>query len=175
LGQTGTVVFLASDLMLFSGFFAAYFFLRADATVWPPADVELDVTRAVVATAVLLASSVTLQVGIHRFERAGDLLALRRWTLVTALLGGLFLANQLLEYAQLPFGPSSHAYGSAYAGLTGLHAVHVAVGVALLVYLAVRATPVRSLTREVTAGLALVWHLVDLVWIGVFLTVFVIR
>ena len=56
----GVIVFLASDVMLFASFFAAFFLLRANNPPWPPADVELDVPRAAVATLVLLASSFTL-------------------------------------------------------------------------------------------------------------------
>lgn len=175
LGQTGTIVFLASDLMLFAGFFAAYFLLRSEASVWPAADVELDLPRAAIFTAVLLASSLTLQLGVTRFERSGDLTSLRRWSVVTAALGLAFLCNQLLEYAQLPFAADSHAYGSVYYGLTSLHAVHVAAGIGLLAYLAWRAAPGRALTEPVTSGVAYVWHLVDVVWVGVFATVFLIR
>ena len=175
LGQTGTVVFLASDLMLFAAFFAAYFFLRSVAATWPATDAELDIIRTGAFTVVLLASSATLQLGVGRFERAGDLASLRRWTAVTVLLGAVFLANQLVEYAQLDFGVESHAYGSAYFGLTGLHAVHVAAGLGLLGYLAARATPGRALGPETTTSLAYVWHLVDVVWIGVFVTVYLVR
>ena len=63
--NVGMVVWLASELMFFAGLFAAWFTLRANATVWPPEGVELDTARTAVSTAVLLASSVTMHLAVH--------------------------------------------------------------------------------------------------------------
>ena len=104
--QFGVVVFLASDIMLFAPFFAAYFLLRENNPPWPPDGVDLDVARAALATAALVASSFTLV----RFEHLGDARArqARRWLLVTIALGAVFLGNQLAEYSTLDFGASDH-------------------------------------------------------------------
>jgi cytochrome c oxidase subunit 3 len=174
--QLGVYVFLASDLMLFAPFFAAYYLLRTDVAAWPPEDVTLDTTRAALATAALIASSVTLLIG-HRAAAAGDLVRLRVWLLATIALGGTFLVNQLLEYAGLPFHADDHTYGSIYWLLTGLHTLHVTVG--LLVLGAIVARTFRVATAEHLAtwldGGGAFWHLVDVVWIGVFTTIWIVR
>jgi cytochrome c oxidase subunit 3 len=102
---------------------------------------------------------------------------MRHWLLVTIALGAAFLANQLVEYTTLPFRPSSHTYGSIYWLLTGLHSAHVATGLAALLALVVRtvrAARPADLTTW-TVAISAFWHLVDAVWIAVFLTIWVIR
>ena len=138
-GPFGVIVFLASDVMLFAPFFAAYFLLRATNAPWPPDGVELDVPRAALATAVLLASSFTLYASDRAGEREGGRRAMRRWLLVTIGLGAVFLVNQIAEYATLDFGADDHPYGSVYWLLTGLHGAHVTVGLAAMGLLFVRA------------------------------------
>lgn len=170
------IVFLASDVMLFAPFFAAYFLLRATNSPWPAAGVELDVPRAAAATVALVASSFTLLRADHAHAR-GDAPGMRRWILVTVALGGAFLANQIAEYTTLSFRADDHVYGSIFWGLTGLHAAHVTAGLCVLGLLYVRAARSRSLD-EVTPwanGASLFWHLVDVIWIGVFVTIWVIR
>lgn len=175
-GQFGVVVFLASDLMLFAPFFAAYFLLRATNDPWPAAGVELEVWRAALATAVLVSSSFTM-LAVDAAQEHADVVRMRRWLLVTILLGGLFLGNQVVEYVQLSFGPDEHPYGSIYWGLTGLHAAHVTAGLSLLGLLFVRATRSREIgeVSPWTSGVSLFWHLVDVVWVGVFITIWVIQ
>lgn len=176
-GQFGVIVFLASDVMLFAAFFAAYFLLRADNQPWPPPDVELNTWRALASTLVLLASSFTIVASERAGERAHGGPAMRRWLLVTIALGIAFLTNQLLEYATLDFHLDSHPYGSIFYFLTGLHGLHVLAGICAMGLLFVRA--VRSRDHEAVAswtnGVSLFWHLVDVVWILVFSTIWLIR
>ncbi len=175
-GQFGVIVFLASDVMLFAPFFAAYFLLRSTNQPWPPDGVELDLVRAGLATAVLVVSSFTL-VTADRRHAHGDRSGMQRWLLVTLGLGSLFLANQIAEYATLSFVAGDHPYGSIYWGLTGLHAAHVVGGLVALALLYVRAARSPSLDEisPWAEGISLFWHLVDVVWIGVFVTIWVIR
>lgn len=172
----GMVVFLASDLMLFAPFFAAYFLLRGTTAEWPPPDVELDLARAAIATIVLVSSSFTLMAA-DRALALGRRRIAGRYLLVTALLGAAFLANQLQEYAGLGFSADSHPYGSAFWLLTGLHGAHVAAGVAAILLLFVRSVRAqRPVAVEPFAGaVSAYWHVVDVVWIGVFGTIWVIR
>jgi len=176
-GQFGVIVFLASDVMLFAPFFAAYFLLRANTVPWPPADVEIDVPRAGIFTAVLLISSFTLVMSDRAGERVDGRRESRRWLLVTIALGLAFLVNQLLEYRTLDFGADSHSYGSAYVLLTGLHACHVTAGICAMALLFVRR--VRGRDRESVAswagGVSLFWHLVDIIWLFVFTTIWIIQ
>ncbi len=173
----GVIVFLASDVMLFAPFFAAYFLLRSTNEPWPPPDVELDVLRAALATATLVASSFTLMASERAEERPAGRPAMRRWLLATIALGALFLANQIAEYATLGFGADTHPYGSAYWLLTGLHGAHVTAGLAAMGLLYVRS--VRSRSRAAlqtwTTGVSLFWHLVDVIWVFVFATIWLMQ
>ena len=175
-GAFGVIVFLASDVMLFSPFFAAYFLFRSTNDPWPVAGVHLDVTRAAVFTAVLVASSFTMHTADRAQER-GDRRSMKVWLAATVLLGLAFLTNQLLEYATLDFRADDHAYGSVYWGLTGLHTLHVTAGICALGLLFVRAVRARRLDEVGSwrAGISLYWHLVDVIWVAVFLSVFVIQ
>lgn len=173
--QFGVVVFLASDIMLFAPFFAAYFLLRENNPPWPPDGVHLDVARAAIATMALVASSFTLVV----FDRARehDARAARRWLLITIALGAAFLVNQLAEYATLDFRADDHVYGSAYWMLTGLHGFHVAAGLAAMSMLFVRTVRSRSPDAVATwaSGISLFWHLVDVIWLFVFATIWLLQ
>ena len=173
----GVIVFLASDVMLFAPFFAAYFLLRSTNEPWPPPAVELDVLRAALATATLVASSFTLIASERAEERPAGRPAMRRWLLATIALGALFLANQIAEYATLGFGADSHPYGSAYWLLTGLHGAHVTAGLAAMGLLYVRSVRSRSpaALQTWTTGVSLFWHLVDVIWVFVFATIWLMQ
>lgn len=175
--QFGVVVFLASDIMLFAPFFAAYFLLRANNPPWPPPGVDLDVARAAIATAVLVASSFTLTAFDRAIHRPLGRRAARRWLLVTIALGAAFLGNQLAEYATLDFQADDHTYGSAYWLLTGLHGAHVTAGLCALAFLFVRTVRARSHEAFATwtAGISLFWHLVDVIWLAVFSTIWLLQ
>jgi cytochrome c oxidase subunit 3 len=170
------IVFLASDLMLFAAFFATYYLLRSVNDVWPTPTANLDVVRAGAATAALLASSATC-IAADRSLEAGRLERYRRWLLATIALGAAFLTNQLLEYRSLDFRPSTDAYGSIYWLLTGLHSVHVLSGVVALGLLVIRSTRARSPERlgSWNTAISAFWHLVDVVWVGVFTTIWIVR
>ena len=175
-GQLGMVVFLASDVMLFAAFFATYFLLRTQDSPWPPAGVRLGTGRAALFTLALVSSSATM-IRAERAETIADRVRTRRWLLATVVLGTVFLANQLIEYAQLDFRPSTHAYGSIYWLLTGLHAAHVAVGLLALlaVYVRVVRAPRLGQVTPWLRGVSMYWHVVDVIWVCVFLTIWVVR
>ena len=178
IAQFGMIVFLASDVMLFASFFAAYFLLRADNQPWPPPGVDLNVPRAAFATLLLLTSSFTLGASDRAGERTGRESAMRGWLLVTIGLGLAFLVNQILEYRALDFSASTHTYGSAYVLLTGLHALHVTAGLGAMSMLFVRA--VRSggdheAIASWTGSVSLFWHLVDVIWVLVFSTIWLLQ
>jgi cytochrome c oxidase subunit III len=175
-GELGIILFLASDIMLFAPFFAAYFLLRSTTDVWPADGAELDALRAGLATVVLIGSSCTLVVADRALEHS-DRITTLRWLLITIALGALFLGNQIAEYATLDFRPGDHSYGSIYWGITMLHAAHVTAGLVALVALYVRVARARPLSTIAAwaKGVSLFWHLVDIVWVAVFLTIWVLR
>src|SRR5262245_21706888 len=170
------IVFLASDVMLFASFFSAYYVLRGTNSPWPPPGVDLHVFRAAVATCVLVASSFTLLAGDRALEHGNGRLA-RRWVLVTVALGLAFAVNQALEYADLAFRIDDHPYGSAYWMLTGVHGAHVLAGLGALLLLFVRLVRARDLAHvgSYAGSVSLYWHMVDIVWVAVFTTIWVVQ
>ena len=172
----GTVVWLASELMFFSGLFAAYFTLRASNAVWPPSGVNLDTLSATLSTVLLVASSGTMQLGVRAVER-DDRLAFLRWLAATFALGSIFVAAQVRDWARLHFSIGAHAYGSAFYLMTGFHGLHVVGGLVAMVVMAGRAASARFGERDAPAVemLSYYWHFVDVVWIGLWATIFFIR
>jgi cytochrome c oxidase subunit 3 len=172
----GTVVWLASELMFFGGLFAAYFTLRANAVTWPPRGTHLETAAALVATIVLIASSGTMHFAGTARAR-GDRLMMHRWMVLTVALGTVFFANQIREFFVLDFGASSNSYGSMYYVMTGFHAAHVLAGLLLIVAAIAITTGAGTLERRTPAveGVTYFWHFVDIVWILLFLTLFVLR
>ncbi len=173
----GTVVWLASVLMFFSGLFAAYFTLRATAQAdWPPADVHLEVLTSGLFTLGLVLSSGTMQLAVRSIV-AGRLPAFRGWLIVTFVLGAAFLANQAHEWLNLEFSVSSHSYGSAFYVMTGFHGLHVFGGMLAMVLLIGRAGSRRFGAADVPAVemVSYYWHFVDVVWIGMWATLFLLK
>jgi cytochrome c oxidase subunit 3 len=171
----GVVVWLASELMFFAGLFGAYFTLRSVNDAWPPDGVELPTARTAAATAVLIASSGTMHLAIEaarREDRRGAI----RWLVVTAVMGAVFLTNQLVEYAEAPFAIDDHAYGSIFYVMTGFHGLHVIGGLvfigAVAVTIAGRSQAPVHRTVEVCGYY---WHFVDVVWVAMFSTIYLIR
>lgn len=175
-GQFGVIVFLASDLMLFATFFAAYFLLRSTSDQWPPIGTDLETPRALVFTLVLVSSSFTM-IAADRAHARGDRRSMKGWLIGTILLGGAFLTNQIADYATLEFRADDGTYGSIYWGLTGLHTMHVTAGLCVLSLLFMRAMRARTLEdmSSWAGGVSLFWHLVDVVWVAVFITIWVIK
>jgi cytochrome c oxidase subunit 3 len=172
----GTVVFLASELVFFGGLFAAYFTLRSQTTPWPPSGVELDVARPSVATALLVLSSFTFVAGL-RGARAGRLATLSRWIVVTIVLALAFLGFQLLDWVQAGFSVSSHAYGTMVYAMTGFHGLHVIAGVLLMLVILGRMAQgaYRDGTIDGPEAVGYYWHFVDVVWVGLYTTIFLLR
>ena len=174
--SVGVIVWLASEMMFFAGLFAGWYLLRATNDVWPPDDVHLDVPRTIAATVVLLASSGTMHLAVVAAERDDRSRAIR-WLGVTAVLGALFLANLGLEYAELDFGMSSHAYGSIFYLLTGFHGLHLLGGILFMggVAATIAGPGSRAPAHEPVEVCAYYWHFVDVVWLAVFFSVYVLQ
>jgi cytochrome c oxidase subunit 3 len=172
----GTILFLASELLFFGGLFGAYFALRAQTSPWPPEGVELETTLAAIATALLVLSSGTFHLGLvaARRDRAPRL---RAWVSITLLLGVVFLGIQLYDYSALSFEVSSSAYGTMYYAMTGLHGLHVAAGLVLMLVVLGRASRggYRGGHIDGMHAVGYYWHFVDIVWVGLFATLFLVR
>jgi cytochrome c oxidase subunit III len=174
--RIGTVVWLASELMFFGGLFAAYFGLRAVDHPWPPRDVDLETVRTAIATALLVGSSVTYHRAAIAAEH-GDERRTIRWTLLTLGLGLAFLVNQAAEYVAADFTLTSHPYGTMFFLMTGFHGAHVIGGLVLmLVVLGVGAgRGSKAPLGELVTVSEYYWHFVDVVWLAMFVTIYVIQ
>ena len=174
----GVYLFLASEAMLFGSFFAAYYFARTagdHGATWPPEPFHLPVYLALINTIILVTSSFTVHWAIQsikREHRAGLIAGLG----LTIGLGLTFLLIQAREYTRLGFAPKDGAFASTFYGLTGLHGLHVFVGLTLLTF-----AFIRSIRGHYTAAHhhgvevpGIYWHFVDVMWIVVYVTVYVI-
>ncbi|WP_318014272.1 heme-copper oxidase subunit III [Geodermatophilus sp. YIM 151500] len=180
--SVGTIIWLSSELMFFAGLFAMYFTARARAGAeegWPPEPTELNLPYALVFTIILVASSVTCQYGVFAAEQ-GNVYGLRRWFALTFVMGLVFVLGQAFEYVQLVeegTSISSSTYGSVFYLTTGFHGLHVIGGLVAFVYVLIRSTMGRFTPAQATSAIVVsyYWHFVDVVWIGLFATIYLIR
>jgi cytochrome c oxidase subunit III len=173
----GMLLFIISEVMVFGAFFTAYFFIRVvQGDEWFPIQGhKLPVAVAFVNTCILVSSSFTLHWAEHGVK-SGNRFALKAGILSTFLLGLTFLFVQVNEYVHIGFAPHDFAQGSVFYGLTGLHGAHVFVGLTLLLMVVVRSwrghySPEEHRGVEVPG---IYWHFVDVMWIVVFTTVYVL-
>jgi len=174
----GMFLFIASEAMLFGAFFTAYFFVRVvnpEAQSWPLEPFHLPVFVAGVNTAILVTSSFTMHWALQSVKR-GNRAGLQAGLVLTLLMGMAFLVTQMLEYARIGFNPGDGAFGTIFFGLTGLHGAHVFVGLTLLAVATVRAfrghyTPEHHHGVEIPG---IYWHFVDVMWIVVYATIYLI-
>jgi cytochrome c oxidase subunit 3 len=183
----GMWAFLITEIMFFGGLFLGYTVYRS---LYPHAFAEasklLDYRLGAINTAVLICSSLTMVLAV-RAAQLGKRRSLIVFLLLTMLLGSAFLGNKAFEYAHkfhehlVPgpnFGPSHHLtepqqaqlFFGFYFGMTGLHALHMIIGIVILGVLVVQARRGRFSTEyfspvDITG---LYWHFVDIVWIFLF-------
>ncbi|CAN5214427.1 heme-copper oxidase subunit III [soil metagenome] len=186
----GTIVWLGSEVMFFAGLFAIYFTLRSTSPeLWASQTVKLNVYFSGFNTAVLVASSFTCQFGVFAAER----LQHRRtswkirdwgmieWFFVTYVMGAIFIIGQVYEYSNLVgegVRLNSDAYGSAFYLTTGFHGLHVTGGLIAFLLVIGRAYSVRKFGhKEATSAIVVsyYWHFVDVVWIGLFLVIYILK
>lgn len=179
--SVGTIVFLSQELMFFAGLFAMYFVSRANGQEgsWHDGASHLNVPYAFAVTVVLIASSFTAQAGVFAAER-GDVFALRRWYAISAAMGAIFLVGQAYEYYHLVehgLTIQNSVYGSCFFITTGFHAAHVLAGVLAFVVVLLRVSKSKFTPAQATAAMVVsyYWHFVDVVWIGLFITIYFIK
>jgi cytochrome c oxidase subunit 3 len=186
----GTIVWLGSEVMFFAGLFAMYFSLRANSPeIWANDTAILNVPFALVNTLILVASSFTAQFGVFAAERmqarstglSPVKWGLVEWFFLSYLLGAIFVAGQVWEYATLVSEGvtlSSNSYGSAFYITTGFHALHVTGGLIAFLLVIGRTFAAKKFGHyEATSAIVVsyYWHFVDVVWIGLFLIVYVLK
>jgi cytochrome c oxidase subunit III len=179
-GKIGIWLFLASEVMLFGALFASYILIRTGAHEWPRGSEILNVPMATFNTLVLITSSVTMVMAWASLMR-GRFSTFRIYMLSTVLLGGVFLVVKYFEYTHKFHAghfPSTDNFYAIYFTLTGLHMLHVIGGMAVNAYFWAfgasywKANPVWFANRVENSGLF--WHFVDLVWIFLFPTLYLL-
>lgn len=183
----GMFVFLASEVMLFGGIFAAAIGLRlAHRADYIASSQELHLWLGTANTAVLLTSSLLVALAVEA-AKANRQRRCAIELLAAAALGLVFAAIKGTEYwlewrdglmpgvsdSGIESGPQ-RLFLDLYFVSTGLHAIHLAIGVGLLLVLAAKAYRDR-LTSALAANVGLYWHLVDIVWIFLFPTLYLAR
>ena len=176
----GMVLFIASEVMFFGGLFGAYFTIRSAATQWPPEGTpHLETWYAAILTTILVSSSVTMQFGVWAIRR-NDQRRLLLWLVASLVLGVAFLAGQANEYRTLieeGMTLSSGVFGSTFYTLTGFHGAHVAGGAAFILIVLLRARSGQFTARyhDTVEMASYYWHFVDVVWLGLFSTIYLLR
>jgi cytochrome c oxidase subunit 3 len=184
-GQLGIWAFLMTEIMFFGGMILAYIVYRS---IYPQAFAagshHLDILLGSINTVVLIGSSLTMAMAVYAVQM-GRRLTLLTYLLATLGLGLVFLSIKAVEYAskfqsQLVPGPWFHFAGehaehvelffSLYFVMTGMHALHMIIGMGLLMVLAWQAWRGRfsATYRSPIECMGLYWHFVDIVWIFLF-------
>jgi cytochrome c oxidase subunit 3 len=180
--SVGTIVWLSSELMFFAALFAMYFTIRSVSPgLWDTEPELLNIPFSTVNTTVLVLSSVTCQLGVFAAEK-GDVIRLRMWFIITFFMGAFFVGGQVYEYASLVSEEgltlSSNAYGSVFYLTTGFHGLHVTGGLLAFLLVLGRTFTARRFTHGHATSAIVVsyyWHFVDVVWIGLFATIYLIK
>ncbi|WP_179154863.1 aa3-type cytochrome oxidase subunit III [Corynebacterium fournieri] len=180
--SVGTIAFLAQELMFFAGLFAMYFTSRANGLAngdWSTQTEHLNVVFGAIITVVLIASSFTSQFGVFAAER-GDVFGLRKWFTVTIVLGVIFLGLVAFEWSEMVMAgvtPQSSVFGSVVYIITGFHMAHVTAGIVAFIVVLLRVAKSKFTPAQATAAMAVsyYWHFVDAIWIGVFITIYIVQ
>ena len=178
-GWWGMVWLIATEATLFGILLSSYFYLRfRSGSVWPPSGIsDPDLALPLVMSAILWSSSIPVHLAARAIER-DNAAGLRLGLALGWVLGAAFLALQLaVEYPGVleEFTPRTNAYGSLFFTITGLHASHVFIGLAISAWVQVRAwRGAFGRWRHTTVQVfAMYWHFVDAVWLFVLLTIYV--
>lgn len=178
--KLGVWLFLASEVMLFGALFSTYIILRVSDPNWPHGWTLLSVPLATLNTMVLITSSVTMVMSwaslmVKRLDRYRFFMGL------TVFLGIAFLVVKFFEYGhkfEHHHFPSTNLFYGIYFTLTGLHGLHVLGGILANLYFLFpgsklwKTNPVQFTGRVEAAGLY--WHFVDLVWIFLFPSIYLL-
>jgi heme/copper-type cytochrome/quinol oxidase subunit 3 len=175
----GMVWLILTEAALFATLILSYWYLRfRSGPTWPPGDIpKPELTLPFIMSAILWSSSLPVHLA-DRAVRKGNQGMLRLGLLAGWILGATFITLQLtVEYPQVlkDFTPRTDAYGSLFFTLTGVHGVHVIIGLLISLWVQVRAwRGAFDEFRHVSVqNFAMYWHFVDTVWVFILLTIYV--
>lgn len=177
-GKLGMWLFLASEVMFFSGFFTAFIILRnANLAAFAKGASELNWYLACLNTVVLIGSSLTMAMSIMSLEK-GQTQKFRLYMFITFLCACTFLVVKYFEYTAKfshHIYPSTSTFFAMYYIMTGFHAMHVIGGMIPISWMLIRSFSKKGYTDYGRVEiLGLYWHFVDLVWIFLFPVLYLI-
>lgn len=170
----GFLLFLVSDIVLFSSFIFAYLYMRNSGQSWPPPGIiRPGIALGGLNAAILFSSGATMHYALENFKR-GNFIRYAWLLIATILLGSLFLIGQAVEYTKLfsehVTWSGSGIFGASFFTLTGMHGFHVFCGICYLTILllqSVHGVYDKNRYFGLTAG-TLYWHFVDVIWVVLF-------
>ncbi|ASC73882.1 Cytochrome c oxidase subunit 3 [Halomicronema hongdechloris C2206] len=172
----GLITFLASEFLMFCGFFAVYLIYRSALAEWPPEETEVELLLPAVNTVILVSSSLVIHWGDTAIKQ-GDVAGLRKWYIVTALMGTVFLGGQIYEYATLGYGLRTNLFSNCFYLMTGFHGLHVFIGLLLILGVLWRSRRPGHYNANKHTGVEMAeiyWHFVDIVWIVLFTLIYIL-
>ena len=172
----GFWVYIMSDCILFSCFFASYAVLHANVFGGPGPKELFDLNYVMIETFLLLTSSFTYGLATLAMTKENKAQVML-WLFFTFLLGLGFIGMEINEFHHLIIegnGPSRSAFLSSFFGLVGLHGLHVTCGLIWMALLMVQvySRGLTAIVRRKLSCLSLFWHFLDIIWIFVFTVVY---
>ncbi|MGG6240638.1 cytochrome c oxidase subunit 3 [Nodosilinea sp. AN01ver1] len=172
----GLITFLASEFLMFAGFFAVFLVFRGSAAEWPPKETEVELLLPAVNTLILVSSSWVINLGTKAIKQ-NDLAGMRKWFGITAAMGAVFLAGQVYEYMNLGYGLRTNLFSNCFYLTTGFHGAHVFIGLVLILgvlWRSRRANHYTDITHTGPEMAEIYWHFVDVVWIVLFTLIYLL-
>jgi len=172
----GLVTFLASESLMFGGLFATYLIFFSTYTEWPPAGTEVELLVPAINTIILVSSSFVIHLGDVAIKK-NDVAGMRKWYLITALMGAVFLAGQVYEYNTLGYGLTTNTFANCFYVMTGFHGLHVFVGLLLILGVVWRSRRSGHYSATKHTGIEMAeiyWHFVDIIWIILFTLLYIL-
>jgi len=177
----GTLLFFLSEIAIFGSLFAYYFVQRYHSETFPPPGTPpIPIAMAGIGLLVLMISSVTCEFA-HKAVLAGKRGLAKNWLLLTMALGTLFIFMQGYEYGIIIYGQGlaigDNWFSTIFFAITGFHGIHVMTGLIMLMIVYARLeyghfTRKRHFSMQAASWY---WHLVDVVWIFVFIFVYAMQ
>ncbi len=172
----GLIIFLCSEFLMFAGFFVLFLVYRAQAAAWPPEETEVELLLPAVNTIILVSSSFVIHYGDVAIKK-GDVAGLRKWYLITALMGAIFLGGQVYEYLSLGYGLTTNLFSNCFYLMTGFHGLHVFIGLLMILGVLWRSRRAGHYDATKHTGVEMAeiyWHFVDVVWIVLFSIIYLL-
>jgi len=179
-GEEGIWVLIFGDMTVFAILFGVYLYYRgAQPVVFDSSQLRLNQTFGAVNTLVLLTSSMLVVTAVRAVRANASVLA-RRLVYGAMVCGVIFVINKAIEYGdKIAHGlvPATNQFFMYFYVMTGLHLLHVVIGMALLLFITrlTRRTALTAREMGYLEGSACFWHMVDLLWIVIFPLLYLVK